>query len=64
MTLKEAGITSINLNYTEKNSDNEINDSVLANISSVTFEDGTETTVGNLNFLQTVLILRITLNLR
>ena len=50
MTLKEAGITSINLNYTEKNSDNEINDSVLANISSVTFEDGTETTVGEFKF--------------
>ena len=49
MTLKEAGITSINLNYTEKISD-KFNDSVLANISSVTFEDGTETTVGEFKF--------------
>lgn len=50
MNLNEAGVSAINLNYQEKNITDESNGSILSNISSVIFEDGTETTVGEFKF--------------
>ena len=49
-TLSEAGIKSINLGCNSVNSSDKASGSVLANISSVQFSDGTETSVGEFKF--------------
>lgn len=64
MTLKEAGITSINLNYTEKILIMKLMIRFLQIFRVLLLKMELKQLWGNLNFLQTVLILRITLNLR
>ena len=50
MSLSNAGISAINLGYESVNSTDEESGSLLANISSVVFDDGSETAVGEFKF--------------
>ena len=50
MSLSNAGISAINLGYERVNSTDEESGSLLANISSVVFDDGSETAVGEFKF--------------
>ena len=49
-SLDDFGISAINLNYMESGLKDDDSDSLLANISSVVFNDGTETSVGEFKF--------------